>query len=82
MPRYPKTPIDPEVEAMPVSRQRKLQIQNGLLGLCRYCSVPAVYGHSVCARHMVSNRERQRLRQGCVRRNLNSDSYLWEELLR
>jgi len=63
---------------MPVSRQRKLQVQHSLLGLCRFCSVPAVYGHSACAKHMAAIRERQRRRNGCGRRNLNSDSYLWE----
>jgi hypothetical protein len=58
------------------SRQRRGQLRMRELGRCLRCGAPAI--GSLCAAHLVRERERQRRIRGFSRRNLKCRSYIFE----
>ena len=71
--------IHDEFTDLPVSRQRKSQLRRQRDGLCIICGQPQSSSHD-CLKHFLAARERQRNRQGSVRRNFGSKSYQLEAL--
>ncbi len=71
-----KYAIDPDIQALAVSRQRKLQLQLGRLGLCRQCGRTAEVG-AYCLIDAIDRRERQRFKLQSGRRN-KSKTYRME----
>ena len=59
----------------PISRQRRWQIKMREEHRCWRCGEPAV--RSLCATHLVQERERQRLINGYSTRNFNALSYIF-----
>ena len=65
----------PELAApRPISRQRRWQLKMRDTHRCWRCGEPAV--RSLCAAHLVQERERQRRINGYSARNLNAVSYV------
>ena len=58
----------------PISRQRRWQLKMRDTHRCWRCGEPAV--RSLCAAHLVQERERQRRINGYSARNLNAVSYV------
>ena len=58
----------------PISRQRRWQLKMRDTDRCWRCGEPAV--RSMCAAHLVQERERQRRINGYSARNLNAVSYV------
>ena len=82
-PRNIKIPAD--LEARPISRQRKLQIALRRLGRCIVCGADALPsmrtsdGHGAfCLVHQVANREYERTKVHAKRRNTGAMSYRLE----
>ena len=59
----------------PISRQRRWQLKMRDAHLCWRCGEPAL--RSLCATHLVQERERQRRISGYSTRNLNAVSYIF-----
>ena len=59
----------------PISRQRRWQLKMRDTHRCWRCGEPAV--RSLCAAHLVQERERQRRLNGYSARNLNAVSYIF-----
>lgn len=62
-----RKPIQDEFTSMPISRQRKYQLRNLRDKKCSECGKPAVQG-TRCLKHLIKERERQRVRKGLKRR--------------
>jgi hypothetical protein len=60
-----------------ISRQRRYQLRHDRDGLCELCPAPAIFALR-CARHVIEERERQRIYKGCKRRNLRARSYQFD----
>lgn len=69
-------PIQDELAALPISRQRRYQLRKHRDGKCHICGQPAVNAWH-CARHAVVFRENQRSHIGATRRNLRAASYFY-----
>ncbi len=78
-PKRGRRKIQDEFADLPVSRQRKSQLRRHRDGLCIICGQPRCSSH-YCLKHFLASRERQRNRQGSVKRNLGSKSYQLEAL--
>ncbi len=69
-----KKPIKDEFTHLKVSRQRKYQMRMKRDKRCTKCGEPAAQG-SLCLKHMIQSRERQRKKHGAKRRYLSRLSY-------
>jgi hypothetical protein len=74
MPRTRRIYTEEEIDALPVSRQRKWQILQRQAGRCVVCGKPATSA-KWCAEHAAYWREYQRKRIGSVRRYQGAKSY-------
>jgi len=72
-----RTRIEDEFTPLPISRQRKYQLRQKRDRRCTECGAPATEG-SRCLKHLVTARERQRVRRGLKRRYLGTLSYRLE----
>lgn len=76
-------PIPPEIQALNVTRQRKLQLSWKLAGVCVRCGGTKADGSkSYCLSHLIKARERSRGIQKSTRRNYKAISYVaagWED---
>jgi hypothetical protein len=75
--------IKDEFSALPVSRQRKWQLRKHRENKCSICGAPAITS-SYCEAHRravnLRLREAQRVSLGYKRRNLQSESYHFDEV--
>ena len=68
------------VYAKGTSRQYQDQMRYKSLGLCIKCQKPqASYSKNYCAYHVLYQRELQRRRNACKKRNTNCNSYIAEK---
>jgi hypothetical protein len=70
--------IRDEFTHLPISRQRKYQLRMEREGRCTECGRPAAEG-ARCLKHLVRARERERKKQGSVRRYKSTLSYRLQE---
>jgi hypothetical protein len=72
------TPIQDRFTHLQISRQRKWQLGKQAAGLCTECGKPAVSRSSLCLKHLVAVRERERKTTSRVLRYKGSLSYRLE----
>jgi hypothetical protein len=70
-----KYPIPADIGALPVSRQRKLQLTLARLGLCVVCGSTDVVRSGMCLYHWVRRREYRRGYAESWHRNIKQKSY-------